>query len=152
MTVKSCVKKLEEKLKDDSVVFVMSDLKNKHKISILNLYFFKKGISWCPVVVDVFGGYIGPLMHSDPSGPCFSCYEERMYRSGSSEDKDNDSNSLPVLLEIFLRIAFFEAFKVGTSVSPSQLIYSNLLEIDCFNHRSRKHYIYPDSDCPVCGI
>lgn len=141
-------KKLEE-VKDNQIIFVLSDFQYKHKVSELNLYFFKKGIFWCPIVLDTFGGYIGPLIHSVPSGPCFSCYEEKMYQSKTEEDQ---KFNLPIFLNIFLRVAFLEALKVGTNISPSQVIYSNLLEIDCFNHRSRKHYIYTNSNCTVCGI
>ena len=141
-------KKLE-KVEDRQVIFVMSDFHHKPKVSELNLYFSKKGIFWCPVILDAFGGYIGPLIHSTPSGPCFSCYEERMYKPGAKVDHKFE---LPVLLSIFLRVVFLEALKVGTDICPSSVIYSNLLEIDCFNHRSRKHYIYANSNCSVCGI
>ena len=147
---KSLYKKLEEEsIKDNQTVFVMSDFQHKHKVSELNLYFFKKGVFWCPLIIDAFGGYIGPLLHSVPSGPCFSCYEKRIYIPNSSAD---EIAKPPVLLNIFLRVIFLEALKIVTKVSPSQVIYSNLLEIDCWNHRSRKHYIYADSDCPVCGV
>ena len=128
----------------------MSDFKNKHKISELNLYFFKKRIFWCPIIIDRFGGYIGPLIHSVPSGPCFNCYEEKMYRS--HEEGMAKIDNFPLLLDIFLRIAFLEALKVSANISPSQVIYSSLLEVDCFNYRSRKHYIYTNSNCTVCGI
>ena len=148
VTAKNNYKELNE-ISDDQVIFVMSDFKNKHKISELNLYFFKKGIFWCPVIIDRFGGYIGPLMQSVPSGPCFSCYEGKMYQSPKEIDRTED---LPLLLNIFLRIALLEALKVSANVSPSQVIYSNLLEVDCFNHRSQKHYIYTNSNCTVCGL
>ena len=138
-----------KKIKDSQVIFVMSDFHHKHKVSELNLYFFKKGIFWCPVILDTFGGYIGPLIHSVPSGPCFNCYEEKMYKPDMDAGQKFD---LPVLLSIFLRVTFLEALKVGTNISPSQVIYSNLLEVDCFNHRSRQHYIYTNSNCSVCGI
>ena len=136
-------------IQDNQTVFVISDFHHKYKVSELNLYFFKKGIFWCPIIIDDYGGYIGPLIHSVPSGPCWSCYEEKMYFVNQSSNKINKP---PVLLNIFLRVALFEAFKVETNISPSQVIYSNLLEIDCWNCRSRKHYIYTDSDCPVCGV
>ena len=137
-------------LKGDPVIFVMSDFKYKHKVSELNLYFFKKGIYWCPLMKDRFGGYIGPLIHSIPSGPCFNCYEEKLYPSGKAMDAADDE--LPDLSNIFLRVALLEALKVSTNVSPSPVIYSYLLEIDCFNHRSRKHYIWTNSNCRVCGL
>jgi len=146
---KSLYKKLE-KIQDNEIVFVMSDFQHKHKVSELNLHFFKKGVFWCPIIIDAFGGYIGPLIHSDPSGPCFSCYDKRIYTPTSAlEDKITKPSAL---LNIFLRVSLLELLKIETNISPSQLIYSNLLEIDCWNHRSRKHYIYSDSDCPVCGI
>ena len=143
-------KRLEEQgFKDNQVLFVISDFHYKYKVSELNLYFFKKGIFWCPVIIDDFGGYIGPLIHSVPSGPCFSCYDQRIYIPSQMPDTIKKP---PVLLNIFLRAVFLEALKIKTNVSPSQVIYSNLLEIDCWNYRSRKHYIYPHSDCQVCGV
>ena len=148
VTAKNNYKELNE-ISNDQVIFVMSDFKNKHKISELNLYFFKKGIFWCPIIIDRFGGYIGPLIHSVPSGPCFNCYEGKMY---SSHGETSKTDSFPLLLDIFLRIALLEALKVSANVSPSQVIYSNLLEVDCFNHRSRKHYIFTNSNCTVCGV
>ena len=132
----------------EKMVFVLSDFQAKYKVSELNLYFFKKGVFWCPVFIDSFGGYIGPLIESVPSGPCFSCYEEKIYNNPEGDKFKNIS----ALQNIFLRVMLLEALKVGTNISPSQIIYSHLIEIDCWNHRSRKHYIYPDSDCPVCGI
>ena len=136
-------------IRDEQVIFVLSDFKNKYKVSELNLYFFKKGIYWCPIIMDRFGGYIGPLIHSVPSGPCFNCYEEKMYHSPESADKTED---IPSLSDIFLRIALLEALKVSANIFPSQIIYSNLLELDCFNHRYQKHYIYTNSSCDLCGL
>lgn len=136
------------RLKENQIIFVMSDLKHKYKVSELNLYFSKKGIHWCPIIIDKFGGYIGPLIYSTSSGPCFNCYQEKMYPSQNEEK--NKIDSIPVLSDIFLRAAFLEMLKVSTNVSPSQVIYSNLMEIDCFNYRSRTHYIYTNSHCSVC--
>ena len=147
-TAKDNYKELNE-ISDKQIIFILSDFKNKYKVSELNLYFFKKGIYWCPIIIDRFGGYIGPLIQSVPSGPCFSCYEEKMYQS---PEKTAETGGLPVLSKIFLRIALLEALKVSTNISPSQVIYSNILEVDCFNHRSRKHYIYTNSSCTVCGF
>ena len=136
-------------IKNDQVIFVLSDFKNKHKVSELNLHFFKNGVFWCPIIIDRFGGYIGPLIHSVPAGPCFSCYEGKLY---SSVKETLEDDHFPKLFSIFLRVALLEALKIATKVSPSQVIYSNLLEIDCFNHRSRKHYIFTNSNCTVCGF
>ena len=135
-------------IKENQIIFVISDLKHKYKVSELNLYFSKKGVHWCPIIIDKFGGYIGPLIHSAPSGPCFNCYQEKMYPSQNEEK--NKMDGIPVLSALFLRVAFLEMLKVSTNISPSQVIYSNLMEIDCFNHRSRTHYIYTNSHCPVC--
>ena len=146
----SLYKRIEEQeIKDNQVIFVISDFHYKYKVSELNVYFFKKGIFWCPVIIDDFGGYIGPLIHSVPSGPCFECYNRRMYIPNQAPDAVKKT---PVLLNMFLRVVFLEALKVKTNISPSQIMYSNLLEIDCWNYRSRKHYIYPDSNCEVCGV
>ena len=141
-------KKIDENaIKSNQVVFVISDFQYKYKVSELNLHFFKKGVFWCPIIIDDFGGYIGPLIHSVPSGPCFSCYEQRIYTPANYQVQLKKS----ALLNIFLRVVFLEVLKIETNISPSQVIYSNLLEIDCWNCRSRKHYIYPNSDCLVCG-
>ena len=136
-------------IKKDQVIFAISDLKGKFNLSEVNRRFFKKGRYWCPVVMDRYGGYIGPLLHSVPSGPCFSCYEGAVY---SSADVTESGDGLPSLWKMFLRTVFLEALKVSTNLSPSQVIYSNLLEIDCFNHRSRAHYIYTNSNCSMCGV
>lgn len=135
-------------IEDNQIIFVLSDFKNKYKVSELNLYFFKKGIYWCPIIIDRFGGYVGPLIHSVPLGPCFNCYEGKMYHSPESADKIED---VPLLSDIFLRMALLEALKVSANLFPSQIIYSNLMELDCFNHRYQKHYIYTNSSCGVCG-
>ncbi len=146
-------KQLYEKLdqiRNNQMIFVMSDFEHKYKVSELNLYFFNKGIYWCPIIIDEFGGYIGPLIQSVPSGPCFNCYDRKVYKNNESINTNECLHRF--MQNIFLQIAFIEMYKVSTKYIPSQIIYSNLLEIDCFNHRSRKHYIYTDSHCTVCGL
>ena len=134
---------------ESQVIFVISDFKNKAGVSELNLYFFKKGIYWCPVMIDRFGGYIGPLLHSVPAGPCFNCYEEKLYLP---DQETAESDKLPELSNLFLRTALLEMLKISANIAPSQAELSHLLEIDSFNHRSKKHYIYTNSNCEVCGL
>ena len=136
-------------IKEDQVIFVLSDFQHKYKVFELNLYFLKKGMYWCPIMIDQFGGYIGPLIHSIPSGPCFNCYEEKLYPLEKNIEEDSN---VPDLSNIFLRVALWETLKISTNAFPSPVMFSHLLEIDCFNHRSRKHYIYTNSSCTVCGL
>ena len=149
LTLINNLKELDE-TKDNSLIFVISDLKQKHKVSELNLRFLEKCLYWCPIIMDTFGGYIGPLIHSTPAGPCFNCYQEKIYPAPPRAN-ENDKQ-LPILSKLFLQKAFLEIFKASHShLFPSQIVYSNLIEIDCLNHRSRIHYIYTNSHCSACG-
>ena len=133
-------------IRENQIVFILSDFIRKYKLSEINLYLYKRNIYWCPILMDGFGGYIGPLMLSGSVGPCFNCYEKKIYKTDENTNKE-----VKAITNIFLRTVFIEILKIDTHLSPSPIIYSNLLELDCLNHRSRKHYIYANSHCVVCG-
>lgn len=158
---KSIYKKIDE-IKS-KLIFVLGNPEHIHKMKDINLHLFDKGLYWCPVVIDEFGGYIGPLLHSTPTGPCFHCYEKTHYPSEEITQKNKvkalwekvypkQQFNFSILHKIFLRALFVEIFKMDTNLIPSQTIFSNLIELDCLNYRSRKHYIYPDRNCSVCGV
>lgn len=161
--IPSVIKKSDFEQNKNSINLVIGSWENVNYLKKLNLFFWKNEIPWLLVLLDAFGGQIGPHFSSKDS-PCFECLNERrlsfleevefnFHKQASSLRFNPEQNPVGSML---LNASILDAVKVELVKMTINLealeIKKGAYIFDTFNHSTEYHEVYPVDSCPVCSL
>ncbi len=124
----------------------------------LNNEFVNKKINWLPIVVDEFGGQIGPLL--GPSyGLCYECIalrkKDHQFNAKLQEPFNNIENLVAISFQDFPD-QIQQLTDIAQMYLVKSLIHKNtenvMLKISLTDFEMKKLHFIPHSNCEVCKI
>lgn len=142
------------------LVIVSAYWSDQNRLLGLNREFFDRGIRWCVLFQDYFGGTLSPVFGIDGE-LCFQCFYDRRLSNILSVDKYELLLSTPTSVEertlypeIFTELLGLNvALEIGKYLSdymPTQIL-KGCIEFDFLNGRRGTHDILPIPVCSVCS-
>jgi bacteriocin biosynthesis cyclodehydratase domain-containing protein len=141
------------------VVLAMAD--QQPQISQINQILHQRGTRWLLVLMDEFGGIVGPAFGTK-GGPCFDCLIDSGKRSFSAAVSpfapadllSTDAAPTAVDNPLGRNVLPFvgpELIKILSNLAPAGST-DGFFSLDLFNLRTQFTVVHPSPTCPVCAV